>query len=52
VSSVGSKGLNDKTCEVLVQIHKQSPDIAGVVQVGFPCRGAARRRLAVLRSLA
>merc|ERR1711994_802749 len=29
LSSVDSKGLSDKTCEVLVRINKQSPDIAG-----------------------
>merc|ERR1712093_484487 len=28
MSSVDSKGLSDKTCEVLVKINKQSPDIA------------------------
>merc|ERR1711966_580071 len=28
MSSVDSKGLSDKTCEVLVRINKQSPDIA------------------------
>merc|ERR1712061_569893 len=34
LSSVDSKGLCDKTCEVLVRINKQSPDIAGSVHVG------------------
>merc|ERR1712166_1667323 len=29
-----SKGLSDKTCEVIVRINKQSPDIAGGVHVG------------------
>merc|ERR1712066_274216 len=29
LASVDSKGLSDKTCEVLVRINKQSPDIAG-----------------------
>merc|ERR1711874_687877 len=29
-----SKGLSDQTCEVLVRINKQSPDIAGGVHVG------------------
>merc|ERR1712113_943225 len=27
LSSVDSKGLSDKTCEVLVRINKQSPDL-------------------------
>merc|ERR1712003_74905 len=33
LSSVDSKGLSDKTCEVIVRINKQSPDIAGGVHV-------------------
>merc|ERR1719223_608261 len=32
--SVDSKGLSHKSCEVLVRINKQSPDIAGGVHVG------------------
>merc|ERR1712186_217193 len=34
LSSVDSKGLSHKSCEVLVRINKQSPDIAGGVHVG------------------
>jgi len=34
LSSVDSKGLSDTTCEVMVRINKQSPDIAGGVHVG------------------
>jgi len=34
MSSVDSKGLSDTTCEVIVRINKQSPDIAGGVHVG------------------
>merc|ERR1712159_402834 len=33
LSSVDSKGLSDTTCEVVVRINKQSPDIAGGVHV-------------------
>merc|ERR1711966_296527 len=33
-SSVASKGLSCETCEVLVRINKQSPDIAGGVHIG------------------
>merc|ERR1711957_644178 len=33
-SSVESKGLSCETCEVLVRINKQSPDIAGGVHIG------------------
>ena len=33
LSSVDSKGLSHKSCEVLVRINKQSPDIAGGVHV-------------------
>ena len=33
LSSVGNKGLSDKTCKVLTRINKQSPDIAGGVYV-------------------
>merc|ERR1712166_805939 len=35
LSSVDSKGLSDKTCEVIVRINKQSPDIAGGVHGHF-----------------
>jgi len=35
MSSVDSKGLSDKTCEVIVRINKQSPDIAGGVHGHF-----------------
>merc|ERR1712207_103746 len=34
LSSLDSKGLSDKSCEVLVRINKQSPDIAGGVHIG------------------
>jgi len=34
LSSVDSKGLSDSSCEVIVRINKQSPDIAGGVHVG------------------
>jgi len=34
LSSVVSKGLSCSSCEVLVRINKQSPDIAGGVHVG------------------
>merc|ERR1740129_1671132 len=34
LSSVDSKGLSHQSCEVLVRINKQSPDIAGGVHVG------------------
>jgi S-adenosylmethionine synthetase len=34
LSSVDSKGLSHESCEVLVRINKQSPDIAGGVHVG------------------
>eukprot|EP00812_Abedinium_dasypus_P010707 NODE_430_length_1568_cov_454.823529.p1 GENE.NODE_430_length_1568_cov_454.823529~~NODE_430_length_1568_cov_454.823529.p1 ORF type:complete len:455 (+),score=124.68 NODE_430_length_1568_cov_454.823529:83-1447(+) len=34
LTSTQSKGLDYRTCEVLVRINKQSPDIAGGVHVG------------------
>jgi S-adenosylmethionine synthetase len=34
LSSVNSKGLSHESCEVLVKINKQSPDIAGGVHIG------------------
>merc|ERR1719156_286127 len=34
LDSTVSKGISDKTCEVIVRINKQSPDIAGGVHVG------------------
>merc|ERR1711871_1846328 len=34
LDSVDSKGLSHKSCEVLVRINKQSPDIAGGVHAG------------------
>jgi S-adenosylmethionine synthetase len=34
LTSVESKGISDKTCEVIVRINKQSPDIAGGVHIG------------------
>merc|ERR1712072_1624867 len=34
LASTESKGLDHKTCEVIVRINKQSPDIAGGVHVG------------------
>merc|ERR1712003_197549 len=35
MSSVDSKGISDTTCEVIVRINKQSPDIAGGVHGNF-----------------
>merc|ERR1712157_16410 len=35
MSSVDSKGISDKTCEVIVRINKQGPDIAGGVHGNF-----------------
>jgi len=35
MTSVDSKGISDKTCEVIVRINKQSPDIAGGVHGNF-----------------
>jgi S-adenosylmethionine synthetase len=52
--SVDSKGLSDKTCEVLVRINKQSPDIAGDVhggkderEVGLEIRGLCSDMLTI-----
>ena len=44
LSSVDSKGLSCDSCEVLVRINKQSPDIAGGVHVGKSDLDVARRR--------